>query len=39
MAEHPDLYLDGVHYNEQGSNLQGMQAARTIRTLLLHSER
>lgn len=38
MAEHPDLYLDGVHYNEQGSKLQGMQAANTIRRLLLHSE-
>ena len=37
MAEHPDLYLDGVHYNEQGSNLQGKQAATIIRTLLLHS--
>lgn len=37
MTEHPDLYLDGVHYNEQGSNLQGAQAATTIRKLLLHS--
>jgi len=38
MAEHPDLYLDGVHYNEQGSNLQGVQAAKSIRRLLPHSE-
>jgi hypothetical protein len=38
MAQHADLYLDGVHYDEKGSNLQGKQAADAIRSLLPHSE-
>jgi lysophospholipase L1-like esterase len=38
MAQHSDLYLDGVHYGDQGSILQGKQAAEAIRRLLPHSE-
>jgi hypothetical protein len=38
MAQHSDLYLDEVHYGDKGSELQGKQAAETIRTLLSHSK-
>jgi len=34
MAQHPDLYLDGVHYGDKGSDKQGKQAAEAIRRLL-----
>jgi hypothetical protein len=34
MLKHQDLYQDGVHFNETGSNIQGKQAADLIRTLL-----
>ena len=34
MAQHSDLYLDGVHYGDKGSELQGKQAAEAIRKLL-----
>ncbi len=34
MLKHQDLYQDGVHFNETGSNLQGEQAAELIRVLL-----
>jgi hypothetical protein len=37
MAQHADLYLDGVHFNDQGTALQGKQAAQLIRGLLPHS--
>src|SRR5580698_9627707 len=37
MAQHTDLYLDGVHFNDQGTALQGKQAAQLIRGLLPHS--
>lgn len=34
MSPHQDLYQDGVHFNETGSNMQGKQAAEMIRTHL-----
>lgn len=37
MAQHADLYLDGVHFNDQGTVLQGKQAAQLIRGLLPRS--
>jgi hypothetical protein len=38
MAQHSDLYLDGVHFNDQGTVLQGKQAAQLIRGLLPHTQ-
>jgi len=35
MARHPDLYQDGIHFNNQGSAIQGKQAAEIIREALL----
>lgn len=34
MAKHPDLYLDDVHFNEEGSKIGGDAAAETIRKAL-----
>ena len=34
MTKHSDLYQDTVHFNPEGSNLMGDQAAATIRTQL-----
>jgi lysophospholipase L1-like esterase len=31
MMEHRDLYQDTVHFNTEGSNLMGDQAAAAIR--------
>jgi len=39
MVHQPGLYLDDVHFNEQGSGIQGKQAAQDIRALLFHSNR
>jgi hypothetical protein len=38
MLKHADLYQDGVHFNEDGSALQGKQAAQAIREALSHSQ-
>jgi hypothetical protein len=38
MAQHADLYLDGVHFGEQGAAIQGKQAAEAIRRFLPRSE-
>ena len=38
MVQHADLYLDGVHFNDQGTVIQGKQAAQLIRWLLSHSQ-
>jgi lysophospholipase L1-like esterase len=38
IAQHGDLYLDGVHFNDQGTVLQGKQAAQLIRGLLPHTQ-
>jgi len=34
MMQHRDLYEDDVHFNPEGANIQGDQAAATIRTAL-----
>jgi len=34
MAQHPDLYQDAVHFNDQGATIQGKQAAQIIRERL-----
>jgi hypothetical protein len=34
MAQHADLYQDSVHFGEQGSAIQGKQAAEVVRGLL-----
>jgi hypothetical protein len=34
MAQHRDLYEDDVHFNPEGANIQGDQAASMIRTAL-----
>lgn len=34
MMKHLDTYQDTVHFNEEGSEIQGRQAAKFIRTLL-----
>ncbi len=39
MLPHADLFLDGVHYGDKGSELQGKQAAEAIRKLLPHPKR
>ena len=38
MVQHPDLYEDSVHFNEQGANIQGKQAAAMIRGVLPHAQ-
>jgi hypothetical protein len=37
MLQHADTYQDSVHFNDQGANIQGKQAAQTIRGLLPHA--
>jgi lysophospholipase L1-like esterase len=37
MAAHGDLHLDDVHFNEEGSKLEGDQAAKIIATELSNS--
>jgi hypothetical protein len=34
MAEYRDLYEDDVHFNPEGANIQGDQAASMIRAAL-----
>lgn len=34
MLKHPDCYLDNVHFDNQGSAIQGQQAAQSIRNQL-----
>ncbi|HEY2470669.1 MAG TPA: SGNH/GDSL hydrolase family protein [Terracidiphilus sp.] len=34
MVQHHDFYEDDVHFNSEGANIQGDQAASTIRTAL-----
>jgi GDSL-like lipase/acylhydrolase family protein len=34
MAQHPDLYRDAIHFNDQGAAIQGKQAAQIIRERL-----
>jgi lysophospholipase L1-like esterase len=34
MLKHPDLYQDSVHFNEDGSKIEGQQAAELIRERL-----
>jgi hypothetical protein len=38
MTQHTDLYQDTVHFNEQGSAIQGKQAAQLIRESLMSSK-
>jgi lysophospholipase L1-like esterase len=39
MAKHGDLYLDSVHFNEQGATIEGKQAAELIRRELPPAQR
>ena len=39
MEHESGLYLDHVHFNEQGAGMQGKQAAQIIRAPLFRSNR